>query len=102
MTEPPRHLHDYELGEIEVDYQRKTAAIHLKNPSPPVVDHVMRLRGLRDFRISSTQPWGGGFYVADSSMEQTDGICFVEFTLNSGDTIKAECEYAAWSVGNQW
>ncbi|MDE6997122.1 MAG: hypothetical protein K2P04_04480 [Oscillospiraceae bacterium] len=82
-------FHDFELGNITVDYRNKRVVLQLKSPSLPMPVHELTLFGVQCFQVGIEEPWGKGIYVVGTDIEQEGSTRSMEMQLNSGDLVTA-------------
>ena len=87
-------FHDFELGDIAVDYRNKYVVLQLKSPSLPVLVYELKLFGVRRFQVGMEEPWGKGSYVVGTDIEREGLVSSMEMQLNSGDLVTAIFERA--------
>lgn len=87
-------FHDFELGDIIVDYRNKQVVLQLKSPSLPMLVHELKLFGVQRFQVGMEEPWGKGIYVVETAIEQEGSTRSMEMQLNSGDLVTAIFERA--------
>ena len=87
-------FHDFELGDITVDYRNKRMVLQLKSPSPPMPVHELKLFGVQRFQAGMEEPWGKGIYVVETDIEQEGSARSMEMQLNSRDLVTAIFERA--------
>lgn len=87
-------FHDFEVGDIAVDYRNKYVVLQLKSPSLPVLVYELKLFGVRHFHVGMEEPWGKGSYVVGTDIEQKGSVRSMEMQLNSGDLVTAIFERA--------
>lgn len=82
-------LHDYQVGEISVDYCQGRAVLTLTASwGEP---YQICIKEIRHFQLTRTEPWGPGIYIACSDLTKTeDGMQRLWLQLNSGDEILVE------------
>lgn len=85
-------FHDFELGDVIVDYRNKQIVLQLKEPGPPRITHKLKLLGVQHFQMKFAEPWGKGIYVVETDIEQEGSICSMKMLLNSGDIVAAKFE----------
>lgn len=79
-------LHDYQVGEIAVDYCQGRVVLTLMDSRGKLCR--LCIKGIRNFQLTRTEPWGPGIYVSVSDLiKKEDGLCQLQFQLNSGDEI---------------
>ena len=76
-------------GDITVDYRNKRMVLQLKSPSPPMPVHELKLFGVQRFQVGMEEPWGKGFYVVGTDIEQEGSTRSMKMQLNSGDLVTA-------------
>ncbi len=82
-------LHDYEIVEIEVDYNN--ANIIMVYNSPDGKRYEFNIEKFITFTISHEEAWGKGKYVCSSEIQLVnDNMYMLEIELNSGDRIIAK------------
>ena len=87
-------FHDFELGDITVDYRNKRVVLQLKSPSLPMPVHELKLFGVQRFQVGMEEPWGKGNYVVGTDIEQEGSTRSMKMQLNSGDLVTAIFERA--------
>ena len=87
-------FHDFELGDITVDYRNKQVMLQLKSPSLPVLVYELKLFGVQRFQVGMEEPWGKGNYVVGTDIEREGSVSSMEMQLNSGDLVTAIFERA--------
>lgn len=87
-------FHDFELGDVVVDYRKKQVVLQLKSPHHPQSVYELRLLGVQHFQMEFAEPWGAGIYVVGTDIEQEGSSCSMEMQLNSGDLVTAKFEHA--------
>lgn len=85
-------LHDYELCDINVSYNKAVINMFLKNTYGK--EEIIRFEGFSMFKIIHEERWGMGKYICSSSVECKEGDIqyVVEIGLNSGDLIQIKCK----------
>lgn len=87
-------FHDFEVGDIAVDYRNKYVVLQLKSPSLPVLVYELKLFGVRRFHVEMEEPWGKGNYVVGTDIEREGLVSSMEMQLNSGDLVTVIFERA--------
>lgn len=82
-------FHDFELGDVIVDYRNKQIVLQLKEPR---ITHKLKLLGVQHFQMKFAEPWGKGIYVVETDIEQEGSICSMKMLLNSGDIVAVKFE----------
>ena len=82
-------LHDFEMGEIEVNYSEGTILFHFITPKQQSADYLVKKFTSLSFK--KNEEWGEGKYVVSSSVSCDDGIWTIKIQLNSGDTCLVKC-----------
>ena len=79
--------HDYELGEIQVDYAASTILLHLKNTAGESC--TVCIENFKSVSITHTEKWGAGKYIYASELKRdaATGNVTLELLLNSGDEV---------------
>lgn len=79
-------LHDYEIVEIKVDYDKAHVIMNFKSPKGE--NYQFNIEKFLTFTISHAEAWGKGKYVCSSDIQLFNNDVFVlEIELNSGDQI---------------
>lgn len=94
------NLHDYEVGNIKLEYKGKKAQLTLKSPQPQSICCELRLFGLTYLQMELDEPWGPGFYVSYLKTSLQASGRRVELCLNSGDRLIAECSDVEFVQGH--
>lgn len=80
-------LHDYEIVEIRVDYNKAVVNIYLKSPLGG--NYELAIENFVSFEITHEERWGKGKYVCSSEIgyNEISKFYLLEIELNSGDQI---------------
>jgi hypothetical protein len=84
-------VHDYELKDIIVSYERYLIEIHLLSPSGENI--LIKIPDFHLFKINREEKWGIGKYICSSEVSNYDNKYTIEIELNSGDEILIESIY---------
>lgn len=76
-------LHDYEIGQVIVDYTNGVIEMNLLTDKSQAIK--ITVNNFCSVTVSKNEPWGKGKYVVSSDYKETDSKCVVELQLNSGD-----------------
>lgn len=82
------YIHDYELKDIIVSYERYFIEIYLLSPKGENV--LIEIPDFCSFKINREEKWGVGKYICSSEVNNNDNKCIIEIELNSGDEILIE------------
>jgi len=80
-------LHDYEIIEMNINYNNATVVLQLRSPSGELSQ--LTINNFVLFKINHEEEWGKGKYVVSSDLELNDisKTYDLEIQLNSGDII---------------
>ncbi len=81
-------VHDYELKDIIICYERYLIEIHLLSPRGE--NFIIKVPNFSLFRINREEKWGLGKYICSSEVSENKNNYIIEIELNSGDTIFIE------------
>lgn len=76
-------LHDYEVGQISIDYSNGTIILNLISDRGEVIE--FEINHFKSITFSKDEPWGKGKYIVSSDVKKENGEFILEFQLNSGD-----------------
>lgn len=82
--------HDYELGEMRVDYAASTILLYLKSTVGEPC--AVCIENFKSVSVTHTEKWGTGKYIYASELkrEGSSGNVILELLLNSGDEVVIE------------
>lgn len=89
------YLHDSELQNIMVNYNKKEIEINLitaTNLDTNTREIKLFFNGVRNLHVPMLEPWGSGFYINSIDLEVEEDYIKTIITLNSGDEIKCDSE----------
>lgn len=77
-------LHDYEVGQISINYSNGTIIMSLISDKGEVIE--LAINHFKSISFTRDEPWGKGKYIVSSDAKKENGEFILEFQLNSGDT----------------
>lgn len=82
------YIHDYELKNVIVSYEKNFIEIYLLSPKGENV--LIKIPDFCSFKINREEKWGSGKYISSSEVISNSKKCIIEIELNSGDEILIE------------
>jgi hypothetical protein len=87
-----RHLHDWTLLRIEIDWEQAEAKFDLLGPTG---ERKLLARGLRRISLAREEPWGSSVSINAVKVVRDDpsGLASVEMEMQTGDLIEFVCTH---------
>ena len=76
-------LHDYEVGQMIVDYTNGVIEMNLLTDKLQPIKVIVN--NFSSVTVTKNEPWGEGKYVVSSNVKEIDNKCVLELQLNLGD-----------------